>query len=91
MSRIKKLRSARVVPVMVLVALLGAVMATSSFAATTTVKHGTVSAVSKAKKKGKKKAKKTKKVAQSKVSVPGATVIADRFVRSTGAVGPCWN
>ena len=59
MSRIKKLRSARVVPVMVLVALLGAVMATSSFAATTTVKHGTVSAVSKAKnKKAKKKAKK---------------------------------
>jgi hypothetical protein len=40
MSRIRSSHR-RVVPVVVLVAILGAVMATSAFAATSIVKHGT--------------------------------------------------
>jgi hypothetical protein len=51
-----RIRIGRVLPVMVLVALLSAVMATSAFSATSVVKHRTASSVA-----GKKKAKKIKK------------------------------
>jgi hypothetical protein len=57
---------------MVLVALLGAVMATSAFAATSIVKHSTASSV--AGKKKHKKAKKTKKAKKAKKTVAHSSV-----------------
>src|SRR3954452_10894378 len=89
MSRIRRLRIGRVVPVTVLVALLSTVMATSAFAATSVVKHRPASSVA-----GQYMAKKTqtrnkakKPVAQIRVGRPWGPAGAQAIAGLTGANG----